>query len=69
MSRPGTELAGQVAVVTGAAIGIGRAIAAELAEAGAQVVVADLRGARGGRRVARGRGGRRDRRHRGRHVA
>ena len=26
MSRPGTELAGQVAVVTGAAIGIGREI-------------------------------------------
>jgi NAD(P)-dependent dehydrogenase (short-subunit alcohol dehydrogenase family) len=45
VSRPGAELAGQVAVVTGAAIGIGRAIAAELAAAGAQVVLADLRGA------------------------
>jgi NAD(P)-dependent dehydrogenase (short-subunit alcohol dehydrogenase family) len=41
----GRELAGKVAVVTGAAIGIGRAIAAELALAGAQVVVADVRGA------------------------
>jgi NAD(P)-dependent dehydrogenase (short-subunit alcohol dehydrogenase family) len=41
----GRELAGKVAVVTGAAIGIGRAIAAELGAAGAKVVVADLRGA------------------------
>lgn len=42
---PGRELAGKVAVVTGAAIGIGRAIAAELAIAGARVVVADVHGA------------------------
>lgn len=40
-----TELAGQVAVVTGAATGIGRAIAGELAAAGATVVIADVRGA------------------------
>ncbi len=45
MTHEGAELAGQVAVVTGAAIGIGRAIAAELGAAGAQVVLADLRGA------------------------
>jgi NAD(P)-dependent dehydrogenase (short-subunit alcohol dehydrogenase family) len=41
----GRELAGKVAVVTGAAVGIGRAIAAELALAGARVVIADVRGA------------------------
>jgi NAD(P)-dependent dehydrogenase (short-subunit alcohol dehydrogenase family) len=41
----GRELAGKVAVVTGAAIGIGRAIAAELGAAGARVVIADLRDA------------------------
>ena len=35
------HLDGQVAVVTGAAMGIGRAIAARLAEAGAAVVIAD----------------------------
>ncbi|MBV9329517.1 MAG: bifunctional rhamnulose-1-phosphate aldolase/short-chain dehydrogenase [Chloroflexi bacterium] len=35
------ELAGQVALVTGAASGIGRAIARRLAEAGAHVVIAD----------------------------
>jgi NAD(P)-dependent dehydrogenase (short-subunit alcohol dehydrogenase family) len=45
VTHEGAELAGQVAVVTGAAIGIGRAIAAELGAAGAQVVLADLRGA------------------------
>ena len=35
----GTELGGQVAVVTGASRGIGRAIAVEFARAGADVVV------------------------------
>jgi NAD(P)-dependent dehydrogenase (short-subunit alcohol dehydrogenase family) len=36
------EIAGKAAVVTGAAAGIGRAIAVRLAEAGAAVVVADV---------------------------
>ena len=39
------ELAGKVAVVTGAAQGIGEACALALARAGATVVVADLDGA------------------------
>ncbi len=39
------SLAGQVAVVTGAANGIGKAAAVALAEAGATVVVADIAGA------------------------
>jgi NAD(P)-dependent dehydrogenase (short-subunit alcohol dehydrogenase family) len=42
---PGAELTGTVAIVTGGAIGIGRAIAAELGAAGAHVVIADLAGA------------------------
>jgi NAD(P)-dependent dehydrogenase (short-subunit alcohol dehydrogenase family) len=40
--EPAMELAGKVAVVTGAASGIGRAIAAEFARAGAAVAIADL---------------------------
>lgn len=38
------ELEGKVAVITGAASGIGRAIAEEFTRAGASVVVADIRG-------------------------
>jgi len=46
-----SELAGQVALVTGAASGIGRAIARRLGEAGAHVVIAD-RNLDGAREVA-----------------
>lgn len=54
-----TALENQVALVTGGAAGIGRAAAAELANAGARVVVADLDGAGGEETVAqiRARGG------------
>ena len=37
-----TRLDGQVAIVTGAAQGIGRGIALVLAEAGARIVVGDI---------------------------
>ncbi|MGW0882580.1 SDR family oxidoreductase [Streptomyces sp. NPDC002671] len=49
--RDGAALQGKVAIVTGAASGLGRATAVALARAGARVVVADL-DARGGREVA-----------------
>jgi rhamnulose-1-phosphate aldolase/alcohol dehydrogenase len=48
---PPRELAGQVALVTGGASGIGRAVALRLAEAGAHVIVAD-RNAAGAQDVA-----------------
>lgn len=41
-AQPGAGLSGRVAVVTGGASGIGRACATRLAEAGADVVVADI---------------------------
>jgi NAD(P)-dependent dehydrogenase (short-subunit alcohol dehydrogenase family) len=42
---PGGSLAGKVAIVTGGAQGIGRAIAEGLAREGARIAIADLRGA------------------------
>ena len=42
-----TRLDGQVAIVTGAAQGIGRGIAIVLAEAGAKIVIGDLQDAGG----------------------
>lgn len=53
----GVDLSGRSALVTGAASGIGRACAARLAGAGAQVTVLDLDG-EGARRVASEIGGR-----------
>jgi NAD(P)-dependent dehydrogenase (short-subunit alcohol dehydrogenase family) len=50
------ELAGKVAVVTGAAMGIGLAVAQELVKAGAQVVVAD-RDSEAGKQAAHELGG------------
>ncbi len=57
-TRPGTtDLTGRQALVTGAASGIGAAVAATLAERGAQVTVADVDGD-AAERVARDVGGR-----------
>jgi 3(or 17)beta-hydroxysteroid dehydrogenase len=53
--RMSGELSGQVAIVTGGASGIGAAAAALLAEAGAAVVVADLKPATDGPRDKAGR--------------
>jgi NAD(P)-dependent dehydrogenase (short-subunit alcohol dehydrogenase family) len=50
------EVRDRVAVVTGAAIGIGRAIALTLAEAGARVVVADIDTSGGEETVRRSQG-------------
>jgi pteridine reductase len=49
--RPG-ELAGKVALVTGAGVRVGRAIAEELARAGARVAIHYARSARGARATA-----------------
>lgn len=53
----GVELAGKVAIVTGASRGIGRAIAKDLASAGARVVVVYARDAAGADAVAHEIGG------------
>ncbi|MDX6263029.1 MAG: hypothetical protein QOH84_4717 [Kribbellaceae bacterium] len=42
MEVVGVQIAGEVAVVTGAAVGIGRAVAQRLAAEGAEVVLADI---------------------------
>jgi NAD(P)-dependent dehydrogenase (short-subunit alcohol dehydrogenase family) len=42
LAPPPSELVGRVAIVTGAASGLGRAVAAELAARGAQLVLADV---------------------------
>ena len=52
MSRPGDRFAGKVAIVTGAARGIGEAYARALAAEGAAVVVADLNSEAGAKVVA-----------------
>ena len=51
MAKPAGRVAGQVAVVTGGASGIGRASALRLADGGARVAIADLQ-REAGERVA-----------------
>ena len=46
------RLTGKVAVITGAAVGLGRAIAVRMAEEGASVALLDIRDA-DGRRVSK----------------
>ena len=55
--RDAVPLQGQVAIVTGAAQGIGRGIAVVLAEAGAGVVIGDLKDATATVRAIEGEGG------------
>lgn len=54
MSRPRYDFAGRVAIVTGAAAGIGKAIAERLAQDGATVVAWDLPGALAAERLQTG---------------
>lgn len=54
MSRPRYDFAGRVAIVTGAAAGIGKAIAERLAQDGATVVAWDLPGALAAERLRAG---------------
>lgn len=54
MSLPGYDFAGRVAIVTGAATGIGEAIATRLAQCGATVVAWDLPGAVASSRIEQG---------------
>ena len=54
MSLPRYDFAGSVAIVTGAATGIGEAVAARLAEGGATVIAWDLPGALSGAQLHKG---------------
>src|SRR5215469_1278241 len=47
MSNGGARLRGKTALVTGAAVGLGRAIATRFAEEGASVIMADTKAAEG----------------------